>query len=154
MQESTLGGPFARGAIAPDPLAEARRLLRQAARVPYSAARPHVWARAFRRNAVAAGAALARHVRRTQASDAPLPQLDREEPRLHVRIARTVAAHEALMGETRALVREAEALQRPGVWEMVTLNEKAMLLAEQLERHKSREMEIVYEGHNQDLGGG
>ncbi|MCC6382734.1 MAG: hypothetical protein IT304_09500 [Dehalococcoidia bacterium] len=155
MQDSVLGGPLGPARLPTlDPLADARRLLRQAARVPYSAARPQAWATAFRRNAVAARAALARHVRRTQESDAPLPQLDREEPRLHAQIARTVEAHEELLVRTRALVREAEALRRPDVWEMVTMGEKAMLLAEQLERHKSRELAIVYEGHNRDLGGG
>lgn len=155
MQDSMFGAPYRPArAAALDPLAEAGRLLRQAARVPYSAARPHAWSAAFRRNAVAARAALGRHVRRMQKADAPLPRLEREEPRLASQIARATEAHAELLGQTRRLVRQAEELVDPGIWDMVEMGEKAMLLAHELERHQGRELEIVYEGHMQDLGGG
>ncbi|MFN8506684.1 MAG: hypothetical protein U0547_03865 [Dehalococcoidia bacterium] len=135
----------------PDPLDEARELLRRAARLPYHAARADAWARRFRRLTGDATTAITRHVlhlQRRQAAGAETP------PRLLPALQRQAAEAEDLVRASFDLVHEAEAAHRPGIWNMVELGEQAMRLSIAVERHHNRLLDISYEAGQRDLGGG
>jgi hypothetical protein len=141
------------GAPGGDPIAEARDLLRRAARLPYQAAHANAWSRRFRRLATDARRAVAAHVLRYERSDSPTAVAAEVAPRLLPAVRRESEEHVELLRRSYDLVVEAEGAQSPGIWTMVELGEQAMLLAGALERHHNRLLTLVHEANQRDIGG-
>ncbi len=137
----------------PDPLAEARELLRRAARLPYHAARADAWARRFRRLTADATAAITRHVLHLQRGQPAEPGAE-TPPRLLPALRRQAEEAQDLARASFDLAHEAAAAHRPDIWNMVELGEQAMRLSIAVERHHNRLLEISYEAGQRDLGGG
>lgn len=122
--------------MTPDPLEEARRILRVAARLPYSAAAPNAWVRRFRTHLADARRALSAHVTRgertivaTAAADEPFSAM------------RQAAEHTELIRRAFGLMAVAEQLNAPDIWRMVNLSEETMALAQLVESHRMRLLE-------------
>lgn len=141
-------------AVPPDPIEEARRLLRTAARLPYSASAPNTWLRRFRRHLVDARRALAAHVMRGERSDSDVNLVAASHPRLIPEAQRQADEHMELLRMAHDLVSETDAEQEPDLWRMVNLSEETMALAQLVERHHRRLVELTYEATNRDLGAG
>lgn len=140
---------------ASEPLAEARALLHRAARLPYHAAQADAWARRFAALARDAGRAIGEHVRRAERGDTPLDaDFAGRAPHLLPALRRQEGAHGALMRRNLELVQDAEAARSPGIWTMVDLGERAMLLSQDVGRHHDGLLELLYEADCRDLGGG
>jgi hypothetical protein len=142
-----------RGRIAPDPIAEARQQLHAAARLPYASARSREWGRSFGECVRAARQALRRHIARSSEEDSPVSPVERAEPRLHSAMERQRSEHHALALQLDALCDAAASDADVGLWRMVDLGERAMLLERALERHHERLVRLVYEMSNRELGG-
>lgn len=138
----------------PDPIDEARRLLRAAARLPYSATAPNTWLRRFRRHLVDARRALAIHVMRGERSDSDVNELAASDPRLIPHAQRQVHEHMELMRIAHSLVSETESIDAPDLWRMVNLSEETMALAQAVERHHQRLLDLTFESTHRDLGAG
>jgi hypothetical protein len=136
-----------------DPIAEARELLRQAARVPFAASQPMAWHSRFRALVLRAQAALARHVVSSQVPGSPLSEVERPEPRLQPVIDRQREEHEALVRQAADLIAGVGEPSEVDIWRMIDLGEKAILLEMALARHHNRLVRMVYESTNLDLGG-
>ncbi|MBI2766225.1 MAG: hypothetical protein HYX53_09970 [Chloroflexi bacterium] len=141
------------GAPAGDPIADARDLLRRAARLPYQAAHANAWSRRFRRLATDARRAIAAHVLRYERSDSPTAAAVEAAPHLLPAVRRDFEEHIELLRRSYDLVVEAEGLDSPTIWTMVELGEQAMLLSRALDRHHNRVLTIVHEANQRDIGG-
>jgi hypothetical protein len=125
----------------PDPLEEARRLLRSAARLPYSAKVPNAWAQRFRSQLTAARRALAAHTLRGErgASDDRAARDSRSLSAMHD----AQAEHRVLLRRALDLALAAEKLDQPDIWRMVQLSEETMALAQAVERHANDAAESI-----------
>ena len=121
--------------ITPDPLEEARRILRAAARLPYSAAAPNAWVRRFRNHLADARRALAAHVTRGERG---MPAAAAAE---QFSAKRQAAEHTELIRRAFGLMMVAEQLNAPDIWRMVNLSEETMALAQMVESHRMRLLE-------------
>lgn len=139
--------------ITPDPIEDAKRLLRAAARLPYSASAPNTWLRRFRLHVVDARRALAVHVMRGERSDSDVNTFVTDNPRLIPQVQRQADEHMELMRLAHELVSETETIDAPDLWRMVNLSEETMALAQMVEKHHRRLVDIAYEATNRDIGG-
>jgi predicted RNase H-like HicB family nuclease len=137
-----------------DSLAEARELLRRAARLPYHATRADAWARRFRRLTSDATAAIGQHVLRLQRSEVTGMAADGTPPHRLPALHRQAEEAENLIRAGFDLVHEAEAVHRPDIWNMVELGEQAMRLSIAVERHHNRLLDMAFEAGHRDIGGG
>jgi hypothetical protein len=135
-----------------DPLAEARDLLRQAARLPFHASRPQAWQAAFRQAVTDARAAIRHHIWSAELPDSPLNRAEMLEPRLLPKVDQQREEHEAFASRAGHLVAEASAPGVVNIWKMIELSEQAILLEMALARHHNRLTQIVFETTHRDLG--
>ncbi|MGE5596947.1 MAG: hypothetical protein ACM3S1_13050 [Hyphomicrobiales bacterium] len=136
-----------------DPIVEAGRLLRRAARLPFEAARPRAWATQFTEAMVEARKALVAHILRAERSDSHMNEVYQGIPRLRSLVSRQTDEHQELLGRCHELVEDARILDEPGLWDMVEFSEKAKSLELAVGRHRERMLELVYEANNRQLGG-
>lgn len=136
-----------------DPIADAREMLRLAARVPFAASQPMSWHNRFRQHAAGARAAIRQHITRAGMPDSPINEIERSEPRLHAAIERQRDEHELLAAQADELVQEVSSAAAVDIWRMIELGEKAILLEMALARHHNRLVRLVYETTNRELGG-
>lgn len=135
-----------------DPLAEARDLLRHAARLPFHANQPQAWQSAFRQAVTDARAAIRHHIWSAELPDSPLNLAEMLEPRLMPRVDQQREEHEAFSRKIDGLVAEASAPGDIDIWKMIELSEQAILLEMALARHHNRLTQIVFETTHRDLG--
>ncbi len=135
-----------------DPLADARDLLRQAARLPFHANQPQAWQAAFRRAVTEARSAIRHHIWSAELPDSPLNRAEMLEPRLLPKVDQQREEHEQFARKADALVAEASAPGDVDIWKMIELSEQAILLEMALARHHNRLTQLVFETTHQDLG--
>lgn len=135
-----------------DPLAEARDLLRQAARLPFHAHEPLSWQTAFRQAVTGARAAIRHHIWSAELPDSPLNRAESLEPRLLPKVDQQREEHERFAAKADALVAVASEPGEVDIWKMIDLSEQAVLLEMALARHHNRLTQIVYETTHRDLG--
>lgn len=135
-----------------DPIADARDKLRQAARLPFHAARPNSWQASFRELVGDARADLRRHIWMAGLPDSQLNRAEREEPRLHSSVERQHAEHETFSEGIDELLRDAADQSPVDIWKMIELGERAILLEMALARHHNRLSQILSETTHVDLG--
>jgi hypothetical protein len=136
-----------------DPLAEARDLLRSAARLPFVASHPETWLAKFSHQAEMARSAVRQHILKSARPDSPMNELARDEPRLQAVIDKQRAEHAQLVRQAELLCAEAQESPNVDIWRMIDLGEKAILLEMALARHHNRLVRLVYESANLELGG-
>jgi hypothetical protein len=136
-----------------DAIADARELLRQAARVPFAASKPMAWHSRFSEFVLVARRDIARHIVTSQIPGSPMSEVERTEPRLQPVIDRQREEHEALVREADELVAGVGEPAEVDIWRMIELGEKAILLEMALARHHNRLVRLVYESTNLELGG-
>lgn len=158
MQHSSAAGAGAMGLARPayphDPIEDARRVLRSAARLPYTAARPNAWLRLFRSQLGTARRSLVHHALRGERPDAEIRAFGARQPRLLPMAERQLAEHTELLRRACALLDEADRLDRPDIFRMVALSEETMALAVAVEHHQRRLSELAFEATHRDLGAG
>jgi len=135
-----------------DPLAEARELLRQAARLPFHASRPQAWQAAFRQAVADARSAIRHHIWSAELPDSPLNRAESLEPRLLPRVDQQREEHELFSRKIDELVEEASAPGDVDIWKMIELSEQAILLEMALARHHNRLTQLVFETTHRDIG--
>lgn len=136
-----------------DPLAEARDMLRAAARLPFAANQPAAWRARFAQHVATARAAVRQHITRSSRPDSPMNEIARDEPRLQAVIDKQRAEHAQLVHQADLLWAEADSVPDVDIWRMIDLGEKAILLEMALARHHNRLVRLVYESTNLELGG-
>jgi hypothetical protein len=134
-----------------DPLAEARDKLRQAARLPFHAARPNSWQESFRQLTRDARADVRRHIWMASLPDSPLRMAERAEPRLGARIRQEREDHDLFAERLDELLEAADG-PAPDIWKMIELGEQAILLEMALARHHNRLSQLLHESTHQDIG--
>ncbi len=135
-----------------DPIADAREKLRQAARLPFHASKPHSWQESFVALVVDARSALRRHIWLASLKDSPLNLAEEQEPRLRPHVEDQRKQHDDLADAVDQLV---DAAAEPGpadIWRMIELGERAILLEMAIARHHNRLMQILFETTHQDVG--
>jgi hypothetical protein len=128
-----------------DPIAEAREMLRLAARFPFAATRPGAWQSGFRKHTANAHKALREHIIRADLPDSPISQIEREAPQLRPIVLQQRDEHEPLLRQADELL---ELVTRSGtadIWQMIDLGEKAILIEMALARHHNRLMRLASE---------
>ena len=129
-----------------DPIADAREKLRQAARLPFHAARPNSWQSSFRQLVNDARADLRRHIWMASLPESQLNLAEAEEPRLHSSVEKQKAEHDD------ELVDASSDPAPVDIWKMIELGERAILLEMALARHHNRLSQILSETTHQDIG--
>ncbi len=141
-------------AVAPgDPIADARELLRKAARLPFAASHPFAWSSRFAQLVGDARHCVGQHIMRATRPDSPMSEIEREEPRLHSAIERQRQEHTELARKIEDLYAEVSVASNVDIWRMIDLGEKAILLEMALARHHNRLVGLVYETTHRELGG-
>ena len=128
-----------------DPIVEAREKLRQAARIPFAAARPAVWQARFQAHAASARQAVRDHIRLAALPDSPITRIEQQAPRLIGMVQRQRDEHEAVSRQADELVELAGDHGKIDIWQMIDLDEKAILLEMALARHHNRLMQLACE---------
>lgn len=135
-----------------DPLAEAREKLRQAARLPFHAAKPNSWQESFRSLTMDARADIRRHIWLASLPDSPLSKVEEAEPRLGSQVALQRCEHEVFSENIDELVAAANEPAPADIWKMIELGERAILLEMALARHHNRLSQLIYETTHHDVG--
>ena len=135
-----------------DPIADAREKLRQAARLPFHAARPNSWQSSFRQLVNDARADLRRHIWMASLPDSQLNRAEAEEPRLHSSVEKQRAEHDVFSENIDELVAASSDPAPVDIWKMIELGERAILLEMALARHHNRLSQILSETTHQDIG--
>lgn len=138
---------------AKSPLTEARDLLRKAARLPFEAANPDAWGRAFTEHMIAARRALVDHVLAAERVDSQINEVARCAPRLRPLVDRHTDEHRDLLAQVHQLAEDARELREPGLWDMVEMSERAKELQVAADRHEHQRSELVFEANYRELGG-
>ena len=135
-----------------DPLAEAREKLRQAARLPFHAARPNSWQESFRTLTQDARADIRRHIWLAGLADSPLNRVEEAEPRLNFQVELQRSEHDLFSNTIDELVAAASDAMPVDIWKMIELGERAILLEMALARHYNRLAQLIYESTAVDVG--
>lgn len=135
-----------------DPIAEAREKLRQAARLPFHASKPHSWQESFHALIVDARADLRRHIWLASLKGSPLNRAEAEEPRLRNQVDAQRRDHEQFADAIDELVSAAAEPGPADIWRMIELGERAILLEMAIARHHNRLMQLLFETTHQDVG--
>jgi predicted RNase H-like nuclease (RuvC/YqgF family) len=143
----------ARAVPSPDPISDARELLRRAARLPFAASHPLAWSSRFTQLVADARSSIRQHITRSGRPDSPMARIEREEPRLRAVIERQREEHAELTRQIEDLYTEANMSGKVDIWRMIELGERAILLEMALARHHNRLAQLVYETTNRELAG-
>ena len=135
-----------------DPLADAREKLRQAARLPFHAAKPHSWQESFRELTADARADIRRHIWLAGLPDSPLNRVEEAEPRLTNQVELQRSEHDLFSDNVDELVAATHDSTSPDIWKMIELGECAILLEMALARHHNRLAQLIYESTMVDVG--
>lgn len=135
-----------------DPIADAREKLRQAARLPFHASKPHSWQESFSALVIDARSALRRHIWLASLKDSPLNRAEEQEPRLRPHVEDQRKQHDELADCIDALVDSAAEPGPADIWRMIELGERAILLEMAIARHHNRLMQLLFETTHQDVG--
>jgi len=135
-----------------DPLADAREKLRQAARLPFHASKPHSWEESFRQLTMDARSDIRRHIWLAGLADSPLSKVEEAEPRLTYQVEIQRSEHEIFSENIDELVDAAADGTPVDIWKMIELGERAILLEMALARHHNRLSQLIYETTHTDVG--
>ena len=135
-----------------DPIADAREKLRQAARLPFHASKPHSWQESFSALVVDSRSALRRHIWLANLKDSPLNLAEEQEPRLRPHVDSQRKQHDELADAIDELVGAAAEAVTVDIWRMIELGERAILLEMAIARHHNRLMQLLFETTHQDVG--
>jgi hypothetical protein len=135
-----------------DPLADGREKLRQAARLPFHAAKPNSWQQSFRELVLDARADIRRHVWLAGLPDSPLNKVEEAEPRLSHQVETQRSEHDLFAANIDELVSSADEPGPVDIWRMIELGERAILLEMALARHHNRLSALIYETTHTDVG--
>ncbi|MEO8539072.1 MAG: hypothetical protein ABI577_04970 [bacterium] len=135
-----------------DPIADAREKLRQAARLPFHASKPHSWQDSFLQLVTDARADLRRHIWLASLKDSPLNRAEAEEPRLKTQVESQRKEHDVFAEQIDELVTVSSDEEPADIWRMIELGERSILLEMALARHHNRLMQLLFETTHRDVG--
>lgn len=114
--------------------------------------REREWARQVAATLDATRQQIEEHRRSAEAEDGLLVELQRALPEAAYRIDKLKEAHGAFIEETNGLLRDVEQLATSGHGSADAIRRRAAALLSELRHHQARQVDLIYEAFNRDIG--